>query len=281
MTSTQRFIVIVFIFILCGLYLLASAPAELPDTDAETNSGALIPIEVVLRLLAVENDVARALYTGEIVGAGQKVGLAFSEHWRDEGVEAGPLPALFLRETAAHIQSTPVQLGLFLGSEFPIAPSNRFSDAQLEQFEVIKSTNDAQIFLDQDTNLYTAMFPDFASVEPCVSCHNQHKNSPKIDWKLNDIMGATTWTYPKEKVTYDEAILVLSTLRAAFAHTYEMYLDKVSGFSEPPEIGENWPRDGYYLPSPEIFLAEFTARASAHSIQMLLDTIEAENEKNS
>jgi adenylate cyclase len=268
MTSQQKFGIVIFTLLSVSIYLFASAPTELSDTV--NGNGRLIPIELVLRLVAAENDVARTLYTSEIVGAGKNAGLAFSESWRDQGVDAGPLPALFLRETSANIQRTSLKLGLFLGSEFPIAISNRFSDLQMEKFNRIKQSNEAQVFLDTDTNLYTAMFPDYASVAPCVTCHNDHNDSPKIDWELGDIMGATTWTYPKEKVTIDEALLILSTLRNGFAGTYTTYLEKVSGFDNPPEIGENWPRDGYYLPTVDIFLAEFTKRASPNSIEMLL-----------
>ena len=55
-------------------------------------------------------------------------------HWKDEDVQAGPLPALFLRETAARLEASPVPLGLFLGSDYPISPSNRFQGAQAEAF---------------------------------------------------------------------------------------------------------------------------------------------------
>ena len=48
------------------------------------------------------------------------------------------------------------------------------------------------------------MFPDLASVKPCVTCHNQHPDTPKADWVLGDVMGATTWSYPKANVTMDE-----------------------------------------------------------------------------
>lgn len=273
MSREQRFAVVALALAALIVYLFASAPAELPDEGASAADGRLIPIETVLRLIARENDVARALYTGEIVGPGQAAGLSFSEQWRDRGVEAGPLPALFLRETSASIARSPVELGLFLGSEFPIAASNRFSAEQLTEFEVIKASRDATFFRDADTELYTAMFPDFASVMPCVTCHNLHPDSPKTDWMLDDIMGATTWTYAKAAVSYEEALRILAALRQGFADAYIAYVDKARTFASPPVIGEQWPRDGYFLPAPEVFLAEFERRASGESVEALLLTV--------
>jgi len=56
---------------------------------------------------------ARAIWTKEIVGEGKKAGLKFDEHWRDADLEAGPLPALFLRETAKSMERSPLRLSLF------------------------------------------------------------------------------------------------------------------------------------------------------------------------
>ena len=87
---------------------------------------------MVFRVVAAENDAARKLWTADIVGAGGKVGLKFHEKWREPSMEAGPLPALFLREASTALQKTRVPLGLFLGSDFPIAQPNKFSGAQAD-----------------------------------------------------------------------------------------------------------------------------------------------------
>ncbi|MCA9419897.1 MAG: DUF3365 domain-containing protein, partial [Nitrospira sp.] len=36
---------------------------------------------------------------------------------------------------------------------------------------------------------YQAIFPDRAVSRACVHCHNAHQDSPKRDFKLNDVMG--------------------------------------------------------------------------------------------
>lgn len=248
------------------VYLFVSAPPPLPE---QTAANANIAVDRVFALAEAENDAARALWTREIVGAGKPVGLSFSEDWREAGEEAGPLPALFLRETAKNLEKDPVRLSLFLGSDAPINSANRFEGLQKEAFVAIRRTGEPQFFQMPDTRLYTAMFPDEAVTEACVTCHNEHDDSPKTDWKLHDVMGATTWAYPEDRLTAEQMLGVLVALRGSIRGAYQAYLDKTATFSKPPEIGARWPREGYYLPSADVFmraLGESTATASLDAL---------------
>jgi hypothetical protein len=123
----------------------------------------------VFRILAAENATMRALWTAEIVGAGTKAGLKFSEKWREPAVAAGPLPALFLRESATALQKTRVPLGLFLGSDYPIAQSNLFTGEQAEHFKRPRATNNPEFFNATDIGRSIAMFADVAIAPACVS----------------------------------------------------------------------------------------------------------------
>jgi len=138
------------------VYLFVSAP---PPLSEQAVANANIPVERVFALVEAENDAARALWTREIVAAGKLAGLRFGEDWREAGEEAGPLPALFLRETAKNLESNPVRLSLFLGSDAPINSANRFEGLQQEAFARIRATGESQFFQMPDTRLYTAMFP--------------------------------------------------------------------------------------------------------------------------
>jgi adenylate cyclase len=256
------------ILAVAGIYLFATRPAPLADGQT---TGRTVPIEKVFRILAAEISVARALWTADIVGAGGKVGLKFDEKWRNTDLAAGPLPALFLREAATAIQKSRVPLGLFLGSDFPITQSNKFTGVQAQHFQRLRSTGKPEFFQALDIGRYSAMFADLAVAPGCVSCHNEHPQSPKTDWKLNNIMGATTWSYPKGDVTFEELMQILAALRSGVGAAYDAYLAKVSTFEKPPEIGERWPRDGYYLPSREVFIKEFGRRASAATVDHFLN----------
>lgn len=258
------------ILILLIVWSYVSAPPPLPEAS-DSSASATIAIEDVLQIVAAENDIARTLYTASIVGAGQAVGLRFAENWKQADIQAGPLPALFLREAATSIERSPIPLGLFLGSDYPISPSNAFAGRQATAFERMK-TDDLQpkYFFDEDTGRHTAMFRDLASVQACVTCHNEHPDSPKKDWVLNDPMGATTWTYPKQKVSKAEALMILTAVRQGFSDAYQGYLDKVATFVPAIPIGSDWPTEKANLPDLETFIAEFERRASARTLKHLL-----------
>lgn len=259
------------------VYLFADRPAPLPSESATAHGsgGTQIPIEEVFRLLAAENSAARNLYTAEIVGAGTKQGLAFHEDWRRLDVQAGPLPALFLRATAERLARSELPLGLFLGSDMPIEASNRFTPEQDALFVEVRASREPRFFIDQATGDHVAMFPDIASVAPCVDCHNEHPNSPKRNWALGDVMGAATWSYPRATVDYKEALQMIAALRSALRGAWGEVLGEASGYSEPVEIGDGWPRDGgRRLPSAEVFQAEYSRRSGPKTTESLLQLAE-------
>jgi len=257
------------IIALCGVYLFATAPAKLPEQNS--SAGALrIPVETAFKIIAQQQSVARTLYTSEIVGPGKKAGLKFGENWKDDGAQEGPLPALLLRETAGNITRTQVPIGLFLGSDFPIAASNKFTGNQAEQFEIVKQTGAPVFFRSADTDAYIAMFPDFSKAQPCVSCHNAHPDSPKTDWTTKDVMGATTWAYPRAEVTPDELAGMIVTVRQSLRQAYDAYLQRAAGFDLPPVIGSSWPRDGLFLPDADTFMAEVDRRGGGEALGAML-----------
>ncbi|MDD5559092.1 DUF3365 domain-containing protein [Candidatus Methylomirabilis sp.] len=249
-----------------SIYLFVSAP---PPLEEKKISDAAIPVERMFEILKAENDVVRAMWTKEVVGAGKQTGLKFDERWRDADVEAGPLPALFLRETAKSLEKNPTPLSLFLGSDYPVNSANRFEGLQLEKFQVVKQTLKPQFFFMPDIQMQVAMFSDVAVVEGCIQCHNKHEQSPKHDWKLNDVMGATTWMYPSGSVSMDELLRTLAALRQGFKDAYESYLEKARKFANPPTIGEHWPAEGYFLPSSEVFMGEIAKRTAPHTLAVL------------
>ncbi|MEX2584641.1 MAG: DUF3365 domain-containing protein [Gemmatimonadota bacterium] len=271
--KSTGFILSALTLVVLAIYLFVNAPPALSENAVE--AGATIPIEMVLETVAAENDIVRALYTGEIVSKGPAVELHFDEHWRDAAVQAGPLPALFLREAARSLHNSEVPLGLFLGSDFPISAANRFQGAQAEAFERIRRTQKPEFFYAAETGQYTAMFPDVASVAGCVTCHNEHAESPKVDWQLDDIMGATTWMYGKAAVSQQEYLRIISAVRQGFRDAYTAYLEEAATFEAPPEIGERWPAEGFFLPSADVFMTEFARRASAHTVDRLIAGVDA------
>lgn len=256
---------ITFTIISCG---------GVPEKSKEVKTEKMeFSVAEVLEMVSKENDVTRTLYTKAIVGAGKKQGMKFDEDWQKEDVEAGPLPALFLRGVANDIRKSEVPLGLYLGSDFPINKANKFEGKQADLFSKIKEDRAPQHFYDESQKVYTAMFADVAGAPACVSCHNKHEQTTKSDWKLGDVMGATTWQYPTDSLSYESTLAVLKAYRNGTKAIYQDYLDEIAAFktSDKPEIGDKWPSaGGLYLPSPEVFLDSVRELASYETMTVLL-----------
>lgn len=253
-----------------GIYLFATAPADLDEDSVGARD---VPVETLFRLLNAENASIRKIYTAEIVTPGQKAGLRFHEDWKRKDVHAGPLPALLLRETANRLQQRVPELSLFLGSSYPIEVTNKFKGAQQTYFEQIEKDRQPKFFLDASTGRQTAMFADIASAPACVTCHNDHPKSPRKDWKQNDVMGATTWSFPRDKLSTDEVIAILAAYRASALDAYDAYLKKTAGFDdkERPKVGSQWPKDGLFVPDAGTFRDRVEAQNSIASLNLLLD----------
>jgi hypothetical protein len=43
---------------------------------------------------------------------------------------------------------------------------------------------------------FTAVYPDYAVAQACITCHNDHKDTPKKDFKMGDVMGAVVIRIP-------------------------------------------------------------------------------------
>lgn len=258
---------ITLIALIClSIYLFVSAPAPLEDKKTEL---AVIPVQQMFGLLQTENAAIRKMWTQEIVKEGKKVGLKFDEYWRDEDIEAGPLPALFLRETAKSMEKSPLRISLFVGSDYPISLDNRFEGLQHDKFQTLRQTQQPQFFYMPDTGLYTGMFADLAVSDACIECHNKHEESPKNDWRLHDVMGAATWMYPDQAVSIEEMLKLIMVLHTGFQDAYGAYLAKVKTFINPPVIGEQWPRDGFFLPSLDVFMQEILKQTAPHTLPVL------------
>ena len=254
------------------IFILNSCGGVPEEKTADASEEKAFAVEEVLEMVAKENDVTRTLYTKAIVGKGKKQGMKFDEDWRKDDVEAGPLPALFLRGVATSIRKGPVPLGLYLGSDYPINAANKFQGQQAELFTEIKKNQEPKFFYDEEQKLHTAMFADLASAGACVTCHNDHPQTTKSDWKLGDVMGATTWQYPKDSLTYKETVAVLSSYAKGTVDIYMEYLDEIEDFkeSDKPEIGDKWPAEGNYLPTAEAFLDSVKKLSSYETMKHLV-----------
>lgn len=276
MNTRIFYILLIGLIVSLNIYLFVSAP---PPLESSVSVKKRFAINDIFEQLALENDATRTLYTKAIVGAGKKQGLSFDERWAEQGVHAGPLPALFLRGISNDISETEVPLDLFLGSDFPIESSNKFKGIQAEKFAQMRSDKKSKFFFDEITGKHIAMFPDYASAMPCVTCHNEHERTSKTDWVLGDIMGATTWAYPEDSLSTDDALKLIAAYRRGVKNTYLQYLKKFDAteLNSKPEIGNKWPSQGNFLPDYETFSDSVQKLVSPAILSTVLKSIYVQN----
>lgn len=137
-------------------------------------------------------------YTDNVVVKLQRDGIEAHEHWRDErGV---PLPAQFLLESGRLVALKNLNFSFRLASLTPIYAWNA-ANSDMERIGLTAVQKDPSqphygVVKRGDTRLFQAIYPDRAVSQACVDCHNQHPNSPRRDFKLNDVMGGIIITFP-------------------------------------------------------------------------------------
>jgi hypothetical protein len=114
-----------------------------------------------------------------------------NEQWQDN--KALLLPAQMFRETATILQESGSNISFSLLSLWPINKQNSpQTEAEKNGLEFVKA-NPGKNYYEKEKlgkkDYFTAVYPDNAVSKACVSCHNNHKDSPKKDFKLGDNMG--------------------------------------------------------------------------------------------
>lgn len=144
-------------------------------------------------------EASRTVYTEHVVGKLHQAGLAEAiEHWRDEnGV---PLPAQFLLESGRLVSQKNLKLSFRLASLLPTyawnGPTTDFERKGLDAVGKDPSKPVGGFVRIDGGRYYQAIYPDRAVTQSCVTCHNQHPNSLRRDYKIGDVMGGIIITIP-------------------------------------------------------------------------------------
>ena len=121
-----------------------------------------------------------------------------SEHFADE--KALPLPAQMFRMGAEAAAEKTAKFSYSLLSLTPINKQNAArTDAERKGMKAVAENNLQNFYGEEQLGkkrYFTAVYPDIAVAEACVKCHNDHKDSPRHDFKLGDVMGAVVIRIP-------------------------------------------------------------------------------------
>ncbi|MCI0506522.1 MAG: DUF3365 domain-containing protein [Gammaproteobacteria bacterium] len=142
----------------------------------------------------------RTVYTKKVVNRLVKEDkvIKASEHWQDE--KALPLPAQMFRFGAEMVAEQGAPFSYSLLSLWPINKQNAPKTDVEKEGLTFTVDNPGQNFYKEEVlggvKYFTAVYPDPAVAPACVECHNEHKDTPKSDFKIGDVMGGVVIRIP-------------------------------------------------------------------------------------
>lgn len=144
----------------------------------------------------------RTVYTRLVVNRLQndeKV-IKASEHWQDD--KALPLPAQMFRFGAEMVAEKKAGFSYSLLSQWAVNKQNMpKTPIETEGLKAVAANPGTPFYKEETlggTKYFTAVYPDKAISPACVSCHNGHKDTPRTDFKLNDVMGGVVLRIPMQ-----------------------------------------------------------------------------------
>ncbi len=175
------------------------AVALLAGCGAETGGGGITPQAMSDALHSVM-EADRTVYTRLIINRLQneeKV-IKASEHWKDE--KGLVLPAQMFRYGAEMVAEKGANFSYSLLSLWPVNKQNEpRTEAEKTGLKFIADNPGKNYYTEEDlagTKYFTAVYPDVAVAQACISCHNGHKDSPRTDFKMGEVMGGVVIRIP-------------------------------------------------------------------------------------
>jgi hypothetical protein len=142
----------------------------------------------------------RTVYTRNVVNrlVKEEGVIKASEHWVDE--KALPLPAQMFRMGSEMVSEKTQEFSYTLQSVWPINKQNAPStDVEKEGLQYIADNVGENFYKEETlggTKYFTAIYPDVAVAPACIDCHNAHKDSPRADFKMGEVMGGVVIRIP-------------------------------------------------------------------------------------
>jgi hypothetical protein len=179
-----------WVAVITTIAVLAIGSVSAVEKDSGTLRG--IPPRTMADYLHAVIMAHRSFYTIHIVNRLLQEGIVdTTEDWRARNTL--PLPVQFLKETSKMPELTSTKLRFFLISQWPInkanAPATEFERRGLEEVQMHPDSPYTSVLGRDSEQFFGAVYADRAVTQVCIGCHNSHANSPKSDFKIDDVMG--------------------------------------------------------------------------------------------
>ena len=198
MTISKRILPVLGLGSAVSLGIAAAMANDAADTPSISPKAMADALHMVM-------DSDRAVYTRRIVNrlaAKDKV-ITASEHFEDE--KALVLPAQMFRFGAEMVaeraaENPDVNFSYSLQSLWPINKQNApKTDAEKDGLQFVADNKGQNYYTTEklgDQDYFTAVYADTAVAPVCASCHNDHIDTPRSDFKIGDVMGGVVIRIP-------------------------------------------------------------------------------------
>lgn len=180
------------------LSLLSLTAMLLSACGSETGGG--ISPQAMADSLHSVMEADRTVYTRLIVNRLQneeKI-IKASEHWQDD--KGLVLPAQMFRYGSEMVAEKGAGFSYSLLSLWPVNKQNSArTDIEKAGLKFVAENPGKNYYAEEKlggTQYFTAVYADTAVAQACISCHNDHKDSPRTDFKMGEVMGGVVIRIP-------------------------------------------------------------------------------------
>jgi hypothetical protein len=178
---------------------LGVAGVTLPSSATTEGTSVSVPVEMVADYVHAVIEADREVYTRHVVERMQAKGVVVaSENWEQKNTL--PLPAQFLMESGRIMAKKGIGIQYRLISLWPInkrnVASSEFEKTGLGAVLTHPTKPHTGFVKEGGVRYFQAVYPDLAVTQACIGCHNAHPDSPKRDFKINEVMGAMVISIP-------------------------------------------------------------------------------------
>src|SRR5262245_15264958 len=144
----------------------------------------------------------RAYYTAQVVNKVKSAG-AMKVSFAHDAPDTIPLPATMIHELSEALSkgASGTTLKLYSAYPFPNRAGRKLDGFAGDALAAFAKNADTAFVRSESVggkSVVRVAVADRMATEACVTCHNSHPDSPKKDWKLNDVRGALEVVVPIE-----------------------------------------------------------------------------------
>lgn len=156
------------------------------------------------KALADQVTTMRNFYTQQVVSRAKAGGMRIDYDW-DVAPNTLPLPATFTNELGQHIkkENPGTAIRLYSRYPFPIRQGTEVYDKfETDALSALEQNPKTPFYREEVINGRLSMRYAIADVmtQACVSCHNNHPETPKNDWAVGDVRGVVEVITPIDQV---------------------------------------------------------------------------------